>query len=136
MLCPSCGANVNGAYCEYCGTKMPAERVETTTINADHVTVNNYYDSQPQAGAAGLYRNAAFGAGPAMGVSPKSRLVALLLCIFFGYFGVHRFYARRYLMGVVYLLTVGLFGIGWVVDIVLIALGRMRDGNGLSIVNW
>ena len=140
MLCPSCGANVNGAYCEYCGTKMPTERVEATTINADHVTVNNYYGAEPQAGPSKSFRNAtlnaAYSTGPAMGASPKSRMLALILCVFFGIFGVHRFYARRYLMGVVYLFTAGLLGIGWVVDVVLIALGRMRDGDRLRIANW
>ena len=48
MRCPSCGASVNGAFCEYCGTKMPVERIETTTINAENVTVNHYYGAQPQ----------------------------------------------------------------------------------------
>lgn len=69
-------------------------------------------------------------------VSSKSRMVALLLCIFLGFFGAHRFYAGRYLMGVLYLFTLGLFGIGWLVDIALVAIGRMRDGNGLEISNW
>ena len=55
MRCPSCGADVDSAYCGYCGTKMPIERVETTTINAENVTVNNYYGAQPQQGARSQY---------------------------------------------------------------------------------
>ena len=47
----------------------------------------------------------------------KSRGVALLLCIFLGELGVHLFYLGRVGWGVVYLLTGGLFGIGWIYDI-------------------
>ena len=39
-------------------------------------------------------------------------------------------------MGVAYLLSAGLLGIEWLVDIVLVAIGKMRDSNGLSIANW
>ena len=46
----------------------------------------------------------------------KSKWISLLLCLCFGPLGVHKFYEGRVLMGVVYLLTGGLFGIGWVVD--------------------
>lgn len=50
-----------------------------------------------------------------------SRTTSLLLCIFFGYFGAHKFYERDTTMGIIYLLTFGLFGIGWIVDIFSIA---------------
>ena len=131
MRCPSCGANITGAFCEYCGAKAPVERVETQSIHAENVVVNNYYYQEPQRPFdAGNRANAG------VGISPKSRGIALLLCVFFGYFGVHRFYAGRYLMGALYLVTLGLFGIGWLVDILLVLLGRMRDRNGLPISNW
>ena len=38
----------------------------------------------------------------------------------FGFFGTHRFYFGRPISGVIWLLTFGLFGIGWLVDIFLI----------------
>jgi len=43
-----------------------------------------------------------------------------LLWFFLGIFGVHRFYLERHVSGIIYLLTLGLFGIGWLVDICLI----------------
>src|SRR5271166_2049850 len=47
-------------------------------------------------------------------VSERSRLIALLLCLFLGYVGVHRFYVGKIGTGVLWLLTGGLFGIGYV----------------------
>ena len=43
--------------------------------------------------------------------SPKSRLIALLLCIFVGGLGIHRFYVGKIGTGVLWLLTAGCFGI-------------------------
>ena len=47
-----------------------------------------------------------------------SKTVSLLLCIFLGYFGAHKFYERNIFMGIIYFLTFGLFLIGWGIDIV------------------
>lgn len=65
--------------------------------------------------------------------SSKSRTVALVLCVLVGYLGIHHFYAGKTGIGVLYLFTAGLFGIGWIVDVVLIATGKYKDGKGLLI---
>lgn len=136
MRCQSCGANVNGAFCEYCGAKMPVERVETQTINAEHVVVNNYYQSSPGE-PAGYARSQQFsGNFDVDGASPKSKLITLILWFFLGLFGGHRFYIGSYGLAVVYLFTLGLFGIGWLADLALLLLGRLKDRDGLPVVNW
>ena len=53
---------------------------------------------------------------------PKNKWIAFFLCLFLGYFGAHKFYEGRIGMGILYLLTIGLFGIGWIVDIILILM--------------
>lgn len=57
----------------------------------------------------------------------KNQIVALLLCIFFGPLGIHRFYLGYTGLGILYLFTFGLFGIGWLIDIILLIIP-----NGLT----
>jgi TM2 domain-containing membrane protein YozV len=57
-------------------------------------------------------------------------LIALLLCVFVGVFGIHRFYLGRVGTGILMLITFGGFGIWYVIDIILIVLGQLRDRNG------
>ena len=53
-----------------------------------------------------------------------------MLCIFGGYLGLHHFYVGKIGMGILYICTVGLFGVGWLIDIVKIASKKYADKNG------
>lgn len=68
--------------------------------------------------------------------SPKSRLVALLLCIFLGGLGAHKFYLGKTGMGILYLFTAGLFGIGALIDLIMLITGSAKDGDGLEVRDW
>ncbi len=63
----------------------------------------------------------------------KSKLATLLLCIFLGEIGVHRFYVGKIGTGILWLLTGGIFGIGWIVDIILIATDNFKDSQGMDL---
>jgi TM2 domain-containing membrane protein YozV len=43
--------------------------------------------------------------------------LAWILLVFFGLFGVHRMYMGKWLTGILYLLTGGLFGLGYIYDL-------------------
>jgi TM2 domain len=60
----------------------------------------------------------------------KSQIVAFLLCLLLGLIGIHRFYLGYTGMGILYLLTLGLFGIGWLIDLILLIIP-----NGLTPKN-
>lgn len=52
--------------------------------------------------------------------SQKNKWVTFLLCFFLGFLGAHKFYEGKVGMGILYIFTMGLFGFGWLVDIILI----------------
>lgn len=54
------------------------------------------------------------------GVRMKNKWVAFLLCLFLGTIGAHKFYEGKVGMGILYVLTFGLFGIGWLVDCIVL----------------
>ena len=47
---------------------------------------------------------------------PINTTVELCLCLLLGWVGAHKFYAGKTGMGILYLCTFGLLGIGWIID--------------------
>lgn len=60
----------------------------------------------------------------------KDFLVALLLSILVGSIGVDRFYLGYIGLGIVKLITFGGCGVWTIIDIILIAMGKLPDANG------
>ena len=50
----------------------------------------------------------------------KSKWVSFFLCLFLGPLGIHKFYEGRVLLGILYLLTAGLCGVGVVIDLIIL----------------
>ena len=129
FFCEDCLVDVNGRnYCrEHVGKAIDQQNHSTEAT--PNIIINNSSSSSASVSAAA----ANFGG---MMFSPRSRLVALLLCIFMGFFGVHQFYVGKSGTGILYLFTMGLFGIGWIIDIVRIATGTFRDVFGRPLIRW
>ncbi|MBU6343401.1 MAG: TM2 domain-containing protein [Bacteroidetes bacterium] len=58
-------------------------------------------------------------------------MVALLLCIFLGFLGIHRFYLGYPLIGIIQLLTLGMCGIWYLIDFFRICFGDLKPKNGV-----
>ena len=64
--------------------------------------------------------------------SEKSGLVTLLLCLFLGIIGIHRFYTKKIGTGILMLLLcwTGISEIWWIIDIIMILCGKFKDKSG------
>ncbi|MDD8030931.1 MAG: TM2 domain-containing protein [Acidobacteriota bacterium] len=69
-------------------------------------------------------------------MSEKSRLVTLIFCWLLGIFGAHRFYTGKTATGVIWLLTLGCLGIGFLVDLIMILLGKFYDSQNKPVLVW
>lgn len=67
--------------------------------------------------------------------SEKDWLVTLLLCLFLGSIGVHRFYTGKIGTGLLQLFTLGGCGIWVLIDLIMILVGNFKDKDGNAITN-
>lgn len=131
--CPKCGYTFEKfKFCKFCGEKISEDsvvctkcgrQVETTNQNAGGIVINNAASSSASSSASAS-ASAASKANAVQERTPKeiNKNVALILCIFLGWLGVHKFYEGKVGLGVLYACTFGLGSIGWFIDIILIAL--------------
>lgn len=115
-FCKHCGAVIpqQAVICTACGGQV--EQMQTTPQNMPNIVVNNVNTNTN----VNTNRNTNYRASSGGGRIAKNKWVAFCLCLFLGYFGVHKFYEGNTKMGLIYLCTFGLFGIGWMVDCILL----------------
>jgi len=130
MRCPYCGAETHGRICEYCDSELVAftdnnvfgSAVGETETFENNISFNRSADNQ-------VYIENETIAFYDEEYSDKKKTTALILCIFLGWLGVHHFYTGRWLLGIIYLFTYGFWGLGIVLDIIMIATDKYKDKN-------
>lgn len=124
MKCPNCGGpwDREDRCCIYCGTRFERDK-DAESKQEIHIHYHQEQRAEPHVRVEHIYT-------PMEMRSTRSRTFALVLCIFLGLFGAHKFYLGKIGMGVIYLLTYGLFGIGWVIDLFILTLGNPKDKEG------
>jgi TM2 domain-containing membrane protein YozV len=65
----------------------------------------------------------------------KSGVVAFFLALFLGMFGVHRFYTGHTKLGILYLCTAGVGGMGWIIDLLLLSFNAYKDADGMPLTS-
>ena len=65
----------------------------------------------------------------------RSYILTLLLSMFLGGLGIHRFYTGYVIIGIIQLISVGGFGVWALIDLVSIALNKYKDADGRELVN-
>ena len=125
LFCKDCLVEVNGKmYCKADISNVVNEAKEagkaTAAAAAPNVVINNS-NVNTNTNVAG------------MAYPYKSKMVTLLLCIFLGYIGIHRFYVGKIGTGIIWFFTVGFFGIGWIIDLIMIIVGGFRDKAGYPL---
>lgn len=63
-----------------------------------------------------------------------SKRTRILVTIFGGWFGLHKFMDKKIGMGILYFLTAGLFGIGWIIDIIKECIAKPHDKNAVMVM--
>lgn len=109
--CKYCKTEMNKSlkFCPKCGRQVE----ELKKSGNDQIIINNNNSASAAASAS------AVAAGGLM-ARPKDKIVALLLCIFLGWFGAHKFYEGKIGLGIIYLFTFGLFGVGVIIDFIVL----------------
>lgn len=105
-------------FCKFCGVKVPVQAVicpscggqieelrQAQQPNIVITNTNTNTNTNMNGGNGVPYRRA------------RNKWVALLLCLFLGEIGAHKFYEGKIGMGILYLFTGGIFLIGWIIDL-------------------
>lgn len=123
--CKNCGSNKykkvdKTTYkCLYCGNTeevfVEEEPKETPRVEPEHVETHDHDEGTIVYTRRGAHKINTW------------KLVLILCCMFGGYFGLHRFMQGKILSGLLYVFTGGLFGIGYVIDLIRLIFDYAKD---------
>lgn len=111
----------NSKFCKYCGKIIPKEVIicikcgcqveDIKSSNNPQIIINNNnsnINKNINTNEEVVFRKR------------KNKWVAFILCLLFGFFGIHKFYEGKVGIGIVYFFTAGVFGFGWIIDCIIL----------------
>ena len=135
MICNHCGANLtpDEKVCSYC--RCAVEKPEPVQVPFPQpVSQLPAYAKNQSPDYVRNYQMQTQGNLPP--ASPRHKSSALLMCLlgFIGISCLHRFYSGKVWTGMLWLCTWGLFGLGTIIDLILILTNTFydKDGNPLK----
>lgn len=104
-ICGKCNEKMpeDAFYCLICGNTFDIQKTDYEDVSKERNKTEKV--ERPIEASEGVWKN---------------KWISLVLCIFFGVFGLHRFYEEKRITGFIYLFTFGIFGMGCFFDIILI----------------
>ena len=105
-FCEFCGkqVHIDAVLCPNCGHQIEKLKMEENRINPQ-VIINNTNSNTVNTNDQ---------------KKECDKWIAFLLCFFLGIFGAHKFYEGKTGLGILYIFTIGLFGIGYFIDLIII----------------
>lgn len=127
-FCKHCGQIIDAdcVVCPKCGKQVEELKVS----HPENIIINNNNNNSSSSASASAnisgYNNM---------VSPKSWLVTLLLCLFLGVVGGHRFYAGKIGTAIIMILlcATGISAVWALIDLIMIILSKFKDKQGRTI---
>ena len=108
-------------FCKFCGQQIASEAIICPKCGRQIEQLQNASGAVPNIVIQNTNTNANTNiTGAFAHMRARNKWTAFLLCMFLGIFGAHKFYEGKAGMGIFYLLTAGLFGIGVIVDLIVI----------------
>lgn len=107
--CPFCGKEIDKdcVVCPQCGKQVGQLKQEQPQIVINNANNNTNTNNNNVTAAFKQMKEC-------------NKWVAFFLCLFLGFIGGHKFYEGKIGMGILYIFTCGLLGIGVLVDLVVI----------------
>lgn len=125
-FCKHCGGTIDNdcVVCPLCGKQVE----ELKSNSSGNIVINNNNNNNNNNTVAG-------GVFTGELISPKSWLVTLLLCLFLGGIGIHRFYVGKIGTGILMLILAftGISFIWCLIDLVMIIVSKFTDSQGRPI---
>lgn len=107
-------------FCKHCGAKIPEKAVVCTSCGCQVEQMHTDAQASPSIviNNSNSNVNTNQNMNAFMASKMRNKWVALLLCFFLGFFGAHKFYEGKTGMGILYIFTGGLCGIGVIIDFI------------------